>query len=223
VAPGQTLESDIWTGRPRGHTLDYLSSLDFSRSSGLKTSGSSVPESRKGSDEPALGIIAAVAQHADKLSKITLRGGVIGRITWIIIFVCLSAMGMTWSVRSEWVTFFGLAAMFGTVLVLGLKALKFAENNPQTALMEGAELLIHEQMKLQMGMKSQPTIDPKPLEDVSEPPRHPELDSPEITNLPDESPVAPPAVGVDPSRDSGSSDTGEREAPPTPKSRRKKE
>ena len=33
----------------------------------------------------------------------------------------------------------------------GHEVLKFAEDNPQTALMEGAELLIHEQMKLQMG------------------------------------------------------------------------
>ena len=142
-------------------------------------------ESDRTKPEPAERIFASAAQPADKLSKITLRGGVVGRITWILIFVCLSAMGMVWSVRSEWVTLAGLLLMFATVLILGSKALRFAEKNPQTALMEGAELLVHEQLKFNMGMKSQPILDPSLTADTSDPIKHPQLDPPESLNASD--------------------------------------
>jgi hypothetical protein len=135
--------------------------------------------------DPAEKIIAAAAQHADKLSKITLRGGIVGRITWILISVCFSAMGMVWSVRSEWVTLAGLLLMCATVLILGIKALRFAEKNPQTALMEGAELLIHEQMKLEVAMKSRSIPRLKEIEGPPGPDMHPHLDLPEIVGLPD--------------------------------------
>jgi hypothetical protein len=147
--------------------------------------GDEVVDADRTKGEAAERIIAAAAQHADKLSKITLRGGVVGRITWILIFVCLSAMGMVWSVRSEWVTLTGLLLMFATVLILGIKAISFAEKNPQTALMEGAELLIHEQMKIEMGMKSQPILDLEPIADTSDPVKHPRLEPPERPNAPD--------------------------------------
>jgi len=94
-------------------------------------------------------------------------------------------MGMVWSVKSEWVTLAGLLLMFATVLILGIKALRFAEKNPQTALMEGAELLIHEQMKLEVAMKSRAIPRAKEIEGAPGPDRHPQLDLPEIVRLPD--------------------------------------
>jgi hypothetical protein len=94
-------------------------------------------------------------------------------------------MGMVWSVRSEWVTFAGLLLMVATVLILGIKALSFAEKHPHTALMEGAELLVHEQIRLHAVMKFRSVppfneVEGAPGQDI-----HPQTDVPDIVNLPD--------------------------------------
>lgn len=145
-----------------------------------------MPETEGGHQEVAGKLIAAAAQHADKLSKITLRGGMVGRVTWLLIVFCLAAMGMVWSVKDPWITLAGLVSMTVVISFLAPRLIEFAQENPQAALMEGAELLMHEQMKLQMGMKSQPRIDAPPSEDASEPIRHPGIDATGVVDLPDE-------------------------------------
>ena len=91
----------------------------------------------------------------DGLAKVTLRGGVVGKVTFAVVLVSLAMAMIAWTVSNIWLS----AAALGLVFVLAFSMLwrliNFADRHPQAALLEGAEFLVHEQIV--HASKSMPT------------------------------------------------------------------
>jgi hypothetical protein len=95
-------------------------------------------------------------QMIGSISKVKLRGGVVGKVCTVLIVIAVAAAIIAWVAHAVWVCVLALILLFGTSLPVLLRLLTFADKNPQAALFEGAEFLAHEQMK--MGMKSTPIL-----------------------------------------------------------------
>lgn len=104
--------------------------------------------------EPAIKI--DFEQMIGSISKVKLRGGVVGKVCTVLIVIAVATAIIAYVAHSIWVCVLALVLLFGTALPILLRLLTFADKNPQAALFEGAEFLAHEQM--QMGMKSTPIL-----------------------------------------------------------------
>jgi hypothetical protein len=85
------------------------------------------------------------------VSRIRLRGGAVGKLSSVLVVVAVAVAAIVYSVRDPWIAGIGLAGLFSLVYTLGNRMLAFAEKNPYAAMLEGADLLLHQQ--LQIGMK----------------------------------------------------------------------
>jgi hypothetical protein len=78
------------------------------------------------------------------VSKVNLRGGVVGKVTIALIFACLAIATVAWSVHNIWISAAGLVAIFVLAFAMLWRLINFADRHPQAALLEGAEFLVHE-------------------------------------------------------------------------------
>jgi len=90
-----------------------------------------------------------------------------------------------------WVSVLALVLVFALCFPLLWRLVNFADRNPQAALLEGAEFLVHEQMRL--GMKSSPVL-PDTGALPAPPPKPKVIQDAKAAALPD----APPQSAVDP-------------------------
>lgn len=90
------------------------------------------------------------------VSKIKLKGGVVGKVSVILIVASLAMAAIAWSARVPWISITALAFVFALCFAGVWRLISFADKNPQAALLEGAEFLVHEQMRL--GMKAEPVL-----------------------------------------------------------------
>lgn len=82
------------------------------------------------------------------VSKVKLQGGIFAKasIVLIVISICISSIaGLTGNI---WVSCGAIGVIFILTFVILWRLINFANNNPQAAILEGAEFLIHEQIKL---------------------------------------------------------------------------
>jgi hypothetical protein len=117
------------------------------------------------------------------VSKVKLKGGVVGKVSVVLIVVSLSMAVIAWSVKVPWISAAALGAVFVLSLTMLWRLISFADKNPQAALLEGAEFLRHEELKL--GMKGQPQLPPG--DDAEAAPLAIALGDPSVA-LPDRSP-----------------------------------
>jgi hypothetical protein len=117
------------------------------------------------------------------VSKVKLQGGVVGKVCRVLIFVAVSLAAISLSVRVTWVAALCAAFLFILVFVMGWRLISFADKNPQAALLEGAEFLVHEQ--LTMGMKGNPKLPASELENNTTPPGINVQQIPQIEDTPD--------------------------------------
>ena len=89
-------------------------------------------------------------------SKITLPGGVVGKVCKVLIFITLAFAAIAWSVKVVWVSVAALGMLFLLCFVILWRLVSFADRNPQAAILEGAEFLMHEQLRL--GTKANPEL-----------------------------------------------------------------
>ncbi len=82
----------------------------------------------------------------DGLSKVKLKGGVVGKVTLAVIVVSLAIALTAWSVHNVWITGAALGAIFVIAFTMLWRLISFADRHPQAALLEGAEFLVHEQI-----------------------------------------------------------------------------
>lgn len=82
----------------------------------------------------------------DGLSKVTLKGGVVGKVTFAVVFACLSMALIAWSVSNVWLSLMALFFVFILAFAMLWRLINFADRHPQAALLEGAEFLVHEQI-----------------------------------------------------------------------------
>jgi hypothetical protein len=94
----------------------------------------------------------------NNVSKIRLKGGVVGKVSVVLIVVSASMLGIAWAVRKPWISVIALVLIFILVFPMLWRLINFADKNPQAALLEGAEFLVHEQITL--GMKALPVLPP---------------------------------------------------------------
>lgn len=101
-------------------------------------------------------------------SKITLPGGVVGKACKVLIFISLAFAAIAWSVKVVWVSVAALAMLFLLCFVILWRLVSFADRNPQAAILEGAEFLMHEQLRL--GTKASPELSAAAQDFVQETP-----------------------------------------------------
>jgi hypothetical protein len=128
----------------------------------------------------------------DGLAKVTLRGGVVGKVTFAVVLVSLAMAMIAWTVSNIWLS----AAALGLVFVLAFSMLwrliNFADRHPQAALLEGAEFLVHEQIV--HASKSMPTLPAREMEQVQPEVIEGPAANPELAEIPDqEAPALPNA------------------------------
>ena len=92
----------------------------------------------------------------DTASKITLPGGVVGKVCKVLIFIALAFAAIAWSVKVVWVSMAALGMLFLLCFVILWRLVSFADRNPQAAILEGAEFIMHEQLRL--GTKANPQL-----------------------------------------------------------------
>lgn len=92
----------------------------------------------------------------ERLSKVRLRGGVVGKVAAVLIASCGAIALIAWSAHHWWVSLVCAILVFALCFPLLWRLVSFAERNPYAALFEGAELLAHERLKL--GTKAIPEL-----------------------------------------------------------------
>jgi len=92
----------------------------------------------------------------NNVSKVRLKGGVVGKVSVVLIIVAISMAAISWSVSISWISVLALILIFVLCFVMIWRLISFADRNPQAALLEGAEFLVHEQLLL--GSKNEPII-----------------------------------------------------------------
>lgn len=80
------------------------------------------------------------------LAKVTLRGGVVGKVTYAVTFTSLAIAAIAWSVSNVWLSAAALATVFILAFSMLWRLISFADRHPQAAILEGAEFLVHEQI-----------------------------------------------------------------------------
>ncbi len=89
-------------------------------------------------------------------SKLVLTGGMVGKVCKVLIIAAITMGAIAWSVRVLWVSVLALVLVFLLCFVMLWRVISFADKNPQAAILEGAEFLMHEQLML--GTKDNPNI-----------------------------------------------------------------
>ena len=102
--------------------------------------------------------IAKVLQTA---SGVKLPGGIVGKICLVLIVASICIGTLASFSGNRWIIAGGIVAIFLLTFPMLWRVINFADRNPQAALLEGAEFLIHQRILL--GSKSNPSI---PLETV---------------------------------------------------------
>jgi hypothetical protein len=97
-----------------------------------------------------------IEQSLRKAQKIKLSGGVVGKTCAVLVTFCISVGTAASFSRSPSVVIVCVSLMFVFSLVTIWRLISFAERNPQAAILEGAEFLIHQQIS--MGMKDAPNL-----------------------------------------------------------------
>lgn len=101
------------------------------------------------------------------VGKIRLPGGMVGKFCTVLIVTAVSIAVISWSVKDVRIAALGMVLVSVLVFSLGWRILSFAEKNPEVALFDGAELLMHH--KLRLGKKGEPSMPFDPDEQQVEP------------------------------------------------------
>jgi hypothetical protein len=83
---------------------------------------------------------------AQSASRVKLQGGLAGKMCYVLIFMFLAMAVAAWSVKIVWVAAMAIGLMALVALIVLWRLLNLAEKHPQSALMEGGELLQYEQL-----------------------------------------------------------------------------
>jgi hypothetical protein len=103
----------------------------------------------------------------ESIKTIKLTGGIFGKTSLLLIVLCVCVAAVSLKVDVWWVPLALMLPLMAIITYALKRCLDFAEKNPQAAIMDGAELLVHE--RIVHGRKGhdllpqlQPTIDHEP-------------------------------------------------------------
>ena len=130
-----------------------------------------------------------IGKVLQNVSAIKLPGGVVGKVCAVLIVASICIGGVAAISKNEWVIVAGIAAIFLLAFPSIWRLINFADRNPQAALLEGAEFLLHQQMV--MGTKTNPVIPLQPEAITEERPAELPAEERALLNQPEEA-EAPP-------------------------------
>ena len=82
------------------------------------------------------------------VSQIKLKGGIFTKASIVIIIVSLCLFGIAFKTNNIWISCGTIGLIFILAFIILWRLINFANKNPQAAILEGAEFLIHEQIEL---------------------------------------------------------------------------
>ncbi|MEI7733763.1 MAG: hypothetical protein WCO56_29630 [Verrucomicrobiota bacterium] len=121
------------------------------------------------------------------VSKVKLRGGVVGKVSTVLIVFCICVAGLAVFSKNETVLGISIAGIIIVVFTMLWRLINFADKNPQAAILEGAEFLLHQQML--MGSKHTPVIEADNNESFAERPITCSRDAMSFLSQPDQTPA----------------------------------
>lgn len=90
------------------------------------------------------------------LTKVSFRGGVVGRTTFIIGLVCVLITSIILFYGVLWFACAGITVMVTFAFIFLWRLINFADRNPQAALLEGSQLVTLR--KIEQSSKNQPSF-----------------------------------------------------------------
>ena len=82
------------------------------------------------------------------VSQVKLQGGLFAKASIVIIVVSICLFGIAAIASNLWVSIGAIVLIFLLAFIIMWRLINFANRNPQAAILEGAQLLVHEQMQL---------------------------------------------------------------------------
>ncbi len=105
----------------------------------------------------------------ENVKSVKLTGGIFGNTTHLLMVLCICVAGVSAMVGTWWVALLLMLPVVFLVFYALKRCLDFAEKNPQAAIMDGGEFLVHEQIV--HGRKGQEELPPaEPTTDHQLPP-----------------------------------------------------
>jgi hypothetical protein len=97
----------------------------------------------------------------ESLKTVNLRGGIFGKTALLLIVLSICVAAVCIKTDIWWLQIGLMLPLMGIVLYALKRVLDFAERNPQAAIMDGAELLVHERIvHARKGVEMLPPVDP---------------------------------------------------------------
>jgi hypothetical protein len=87
-----------------------------------------------------------ISKALERLKRINLKGGVFGKTTILLIVLCICVSVVCISTKVWWMALVLMVPLMGMIFYALKRCFDFAEANPQAAIMEGAEFLVHEKL-----------------------------------------------------------------------------
>lgn len=89
-----------------------------------------------------------VGKLIENVSRIKLKGGIFSKASTVLIVVSVCILVIALIARNIWVSCGAIGLIFTLTFVILWRLINFANKNPQAAILEGAEFLVHEQIQL---------------------------------------------------------------------------
>ena len=84
----------------------------------------------------------------EQISKLKLKGGIFQKASIVVIVISICIFIMAILIGNIWLTSGSILLIFILAFVTLWRLLNFADKNPQAAILEGAEFLVHERIQL---------------------------------------------------------------------------
>ena len=110
----------------------------------------------------------------ETLKTVKLTGGIFGKTTLLLVVLCVCVSAVVLKIGTWWFGLIILLPLMALILYVLKRCLDFATDNPEAAIMDGAEFLLHE--RIVHGTKDQPIISPSESAVDHTPPKIPEAE-----------------------------------------------
>jgi membrane protein implicated in regulation of membrane protease activity len=98
-----------------------------------------------------------IGKLINNVSQVKLKGGIFAKASIVIIIVAICMVAIAVPLGNVWVSCGTIGLVFILAFVILMRLINFANKNPQAAILEGAEFLVHEQIQMAAkGMKEIP-------------------------------------------------------------------
>lgn len=89
-----------------------------------------------------------VGKLIENVSQIKLKGGIFSKASTVLIVISVCIFGIAALTGNLYVSCAAIGLIFILAFVILWRLINFANKNPQAAILEGAEFLVHEQIQL---------------------------------------------------------------------------